>query len=215
MSIEYTAFWESLNDKYGAKLATKDQFDLCDCEESLLTGRHINADWFLKQSSNLGRSLDEDAIDSFFMFLRNAKSFSLTKKSLQELPDCAGLYFFWVHQGWRLYRPIDIDPSDDPFLFQEVRPLYIGMTSNLSNRFVNHHRMNEVRFLQMCGIGVELQYLPENDLFQFRNLELTEAKLIKNLFPILNGNSINNVALDSYRCENHYSPNVNRLLIAN
>jgi hypothetical protein len=107
------------------------------------------------------------------------------RRCLSSLPQSAGIYFFSlkneVQSGHTCldghYRSIAFDCSF---------PIYIGKTSNLKNRMLQHHRMPAFDLLINCGQKVYFRYFAENDFIKLSNIEYVERKLIECFKPSLN-----------------------------
>lgn len=72
--------------------------------------------------------------------------------------------------------------------------LYLGISKNLQERWVNHHRQNEINFLISCGIEIQIKVLVESEIMQFTEpLDIWERKLIHHLKPKWNDNFIHDL----------------------
>lgn len=89
--------------------------------------------------------------------------------SYVNFPSASGIYFIIINTN-----------NND-----EV--LYVGKSVNMKERWKQHHRLDEIKFLEKLNIEVKYYYIAENPVMQFRDtLENIEKHFIELLEPKLN-----------------------------
>jgi len=71
----------------------------------------------------------------------------------------------------------------------DVIPVYIGKSKNIKQRWITHHRYNEIQLLAKIN-QLFAVFIVEDEFLTFNDLEQSEAKLIQLLNPILNKTEI-------------------------
>lgn len=100
----------------------------------------------------------------------------------KKLPQAEGVYLF----TW--YRTDNYEMHDPSLAQNPIEiPLYVGKTSDLSSRFANHHRLDEIKFLYNMGESLFFYFIPFYDHFKVADLGKLEGLLIEMLMPVLNG----------------------------
>lgn len=96
--------------------------------------------------------------------LRCCKQFAYKPK---ELPTVAGVYFVTI------------------VVACSIRLYYLGHAGDIRDRFLNHHRKHEFRFLQRIGVPLTIYILPTPWLSGSERYDL-EQHFIKQLNPLQN-----------------------------
>jgi hypothetical protein len=77
--------------------------------------------------------------------------------------------------------------------------LYVGRSINMHERWKNHHRFEEISFLESVGIKIKYMYIAENPVMKFRkSLEEIENHFIELLKPKLNYKQTTNFSLNKH-----------------
>jgi ribosomal protein L37AE/L43A len=66
-----------------------------------------------------------------------------------------------------------------------VVPLYVGKAINIRNRWLKHHRYNDIHLLAKVN-RLYVAFIIENEFLTFADLDKSEAILIQRLNPVLN-----------------------------
>lgn len=107
-------------------------------------------------------SFSEEYVNDFFVT-------SKIVASTNDFPSLPGVYMirYFIDKKWEI--------------------LYIGISKNLQNRWINHHRQKEIDFMLCLGIKIEYRYLCESIFMKFaKPIEVIERELIAHFNPILN-----------------------------
>jgi hypothetical protein len=183
-------FWYAINACYADLIKKKSENSPRFCRDAynFISGEYLDSDWlFTTANSILDFAIDKTIVDSFVHYLKTAQRVSADEAfDGFNIPNTQSLYSFW------LYRDATWIGTDGNLVVDHTVLLYVGMTSNLSQRLKQHHRMDEIKFLLDCGFEVDLVYLSETEMMKFRMLHKTERDFIQNFYPIMNG-SIRNI----------------------
>jgi len=106
------------------------------------------------------------------------------------LPSLRGIYMIYVlypdtNPAWKPDTQDDL--CVDLHGADHLIPLYFGVSEDLNQRFKNHHRLDEIAFLEQMGLMMRFSYFTDKEFYRLpENLYGLESKLIKAFRPILN-----------------------------
>lgn len=158
-----------LANKYISKWKDKTHFESTESHSNNMKNNSIEKDNSIEKNNNV-------FIDAFFTHANLLASFD-------DFPSTPGIY---------LIAGIipSVPKSDYP---EAYLYLYIGRSNNLKQRWLNHHRQQQLNFLKhTLNIELEIYVLCFNDLFDLKQDQLSEieSKAIYHFQPRLNNTPI-------------------------